>query len=642
MVDVARRVEALERVAGRLEAIVAAPGAFDGGLPILSPTPSAWTAKERLGDLSLHADWDSVASMIEALRIYLFDHGTVPTWNFFFCGGRPELAVPYSWAFTWPSLFAYAFPPNQAIVAVWMAMSVVGFAATRALFLRWTGSRLGAFFGAGLYVSSGMFVKAFQFGHVSWAFYHLVPVLMLLFERTLEGGWSRARRNLSWLTVASFCFFTSGLPHALIHFYPALLLLVALRLVSSVASGRSNPAIGLGFASVGAHLIGLVLAMYKLWPAVAWQVAHPRPGVWNATQSLGRVFRITVTWNTSEPFFANLFLGPVAWLIAAYVLSELVRRFVSRRSNRAGSTPLSAGPTPLILGFLLPLVGAGLMLALGTGDPSYPGYWLQRLPLFDGVRVFARFLVLTVFGLSGFVAFGLAWIAAGGGVARWRPGLAVVAGLSVLGPVLVHGGLRLRAMPAIPLREIQDSYAVLGSPTPPEMLVLRPRVFRGFGRPGRPGHASAALRGGYWIANCRSDLALPHVFLPEPRSVKNLAPETGWTLAPAGVPIPLSDPPPHRIRRIGHDRIVLEYAPDFRGAVDLNLSVMETFRFNAEPSWRGPGLVRFEEGGLDRGRIVMQARYGGPREGLAASLVGLGVAAGFFLWVARRARAETP
>ncbi len=64
-------------------------------------------------DQTLFADWDSVASMIFSLRSYFIEHGTVPTWNFMFCGGHPELSVPFSWAYAWPSLFGYVLPPIQ-------------------------------------------------------------------------------------------------------------------------------------------------------------------------------------------------------------------------------------------------------------------------------------------------------------------------------------------------------------------------------------------------------------------------------------------------------------------------------------------------------------------------------------------------
>ncbi len=155
-------------------------------------TQRPWTAEESLCGQTLFADWDGVASMIFSLRTYLFEHGTVPIWNFMLCGGQPELSVPFSWAYAWPSLIGYALPPIHAILAVWFVMSLAGFLAMRALLMRWSGVARGATAGACVYVLSGYFASHFNAGHVTFAFFHFVPILMLLFEvgfaRMLAGG----------------------------------------------------------------------------------------------------------------------------------------------------------------------------------------------------------------------------------------------------------------------------------------------------------------------------------------------------------------------------------------------------------------------------------------------------------------------
>jgi len=95
-----------------------------------------WTADEPLSDLTLFGDWDYMASMVSSLRIHLFEHGTIPTWNFLLCGGRPELAIPSSWAWAWPSLLAYTLPPNAALLTLWLSMTAIGILAMRSLLLR--------------------------------------------------------------------------------------------------------------------------------------------------------------------------------------------------------------------------------------------------------------------------------------------------------------------------------------------------------------------------------------------------------------------------------------------------------------------------------------------------------------------------
>ena len=145
-----------------------------------------WTAEESLSELTLNFDWDSTSSMIAMLRVHLYEYGIVPTWNFGFCGGRPELAAPISWAYTWPSLVAYALPPNQAVIALWLLMTAVGFLATRRVLYRWCRDDTAALLGASVYAFSGYFVARFNVGHAGFAFFHLVPVLLLLFDEAFE------------------------------------------------------------------------------------------------------------------------------------------------------------------------------------------------------------------------------------------------------------------------------------------------------------------------------------------------------------------------------------------------------------------------------------------------------------------------
>ncbi|MDP3939702.1 MAG: hypothetical protein Q8R92_16420 [Deltaproteobacteria bacterium] len=250
----------------------------------------AWTAEEPLADLSLHHDWDYMAGMISSLRIYLFEHGTVPTWNYLFCGGRPELAIPSSWAYTWPSLFVYLLPPNQAIIAVWITLTAVGFAASFVLLRNWTGSRLGAFTGAWIYTLNGYFSMRFNVGQVTFAFFHLLPLIMLLFERALDtrlaGG--RGLGALAGLTLVSFLFFTAGLPHGVFFFYPAFALLALFRLVSAARGFGAARCMGAAGAVVVAHGLGLWLSAYRILPPLYWQLAHPREGVLPESFTLSR------------------------------------------------------------------------------------------------------------------------------------------------------------------------------------------------------------------------------------------------------------------------------------------------------------------------------------------------------------------
>ncbi len=245
-------------------------------------TARPWaTTEASLSDLTPFADWDPVLSTILSLRTYLFEHGAIPTWNYMLCGGRPELSVPFSWAYTWPSLFGYSLPPIHAVIAVWIVMTAVGFSSLRGLLRRWGADSLGASTGACLYAFSGCFAARFEAGHISVAFFHLVPLLMLLFEigfaRALAGQPMFGAALMT--TLGSFLFMSAGLPHALMHFYPAFLLLVALRVAQTAGARGTTRSLRAAAVPITAHALGLWLAAYKLWPVIQWQLAYPRQRV---------------------------------------------------------------------------------------------------------------------------------------------------------------------------------------------------------------------------------------------------------------------------------------------------------------------------------------------------------------------------
>jgi hypothetical protein len=591
-----------------------------------------WTSTEPLEELSLFSDWDSVASMIAALRIHLFEHGTIPTWSFLFCGGQPELSVPFSWAYTWPSLFAYALPPNHAIIAAWIAMTVVGFLATRALLRGWTGSALGAVTGAGLYVCSGIFANAFNQGHVSWAFFHLVPALMLVFERAFDRSVPRRRSvgRLFLVTLVSFLFFSAGLPHGLMHFYPAFLLLAALRIGGAARASTWGRSVAAVAPVLMAHLLGLWLAAYKLWPVVRWQLDAPRHGVWSESRDLALVLWNTVTWAVTFTRGPNAYVGPGAWALALCAIAG------AAWSHRPGRTPRHPSPAAGATLFGSGLVAAGLALCLGNENPLGPAYLFRYVPLFSGVRAFLRYQILVVFGLSVLAAVGVSMLD------RWlprtRPGRAAVAAaaLVALAPVVLQAALMAWNVPAEPKARIAAKYALADHPRPPEMVMMFPRdIYSEF--VAHPGPVVTLLERGYWIANCRSDLTLPHHrFFTEPLRYPRFQRPYGWTVKPGGSTIPLSVPPPIHVERITRNAVTLRYPPGLDADILLNLPVLKTFRFNAPAHPYDQGRVRFRAKDLPEGRLTITAAYPGPAAGAVASAAGLVATVAFFFVVSRR------
>lgn len=582
----------------------------------MSENVIAWDATQRLTELTFWSDWDAVASMIASLRIHLFEYGTIPSWNFMFCGGRPELSVPYSWAFTWPSVFAYALPPVWAILVLWFALSVVGFLATRSLLKRWSGSPTGASLGAGLYVLSGIFAARFNAGHVTFAFFHLVPLLMWTFERAFEDGLDRRPRVLPLLmcTLVSFAFMTGGLPHPLLYFYPAFVALCVFRVLIARRSGPPGASRAACFPML-AHGLGIWLAAYKLWPVAVWQLEHPRPGVLAESYSLVQVVGDTLSyrthylgataqesWHAYSAWEHNAYVGTMPWLAAALLLT-LQARVLWRRfrpvdaGGRVGVQPTSAGA---MVWFALFLVAAGVLLSLGNGHPASPAYWLREFPIVDGIRAFSRFQILTVFGLAACVAHAVAYLE--GQFRRGPLRGACIAGIgaAILLPVAAQAVLIGSTILAEPKASILDHYELApATAVPLHVWNARPAVRQA-------GHQTSLLQAGFWIASCYTNLDLPGE--PIPRKTRT---------------VPLTRPAPDRIESLGAARIVLGYDDASADAAAVRLRLMEGFRV-------GRRLNAPKSG---ESTLTIEARVPGQRAGALASAAGLLATLGFFGWM---------
>ena len=587
----------------------------------------AWDQDLPLSEVTFWVDWDSTTQMILSLRQQLFEHGSVPVWNFTRCGGQPELAVTYSWAYTWPSVFAYALPPIYAALLLWAGLALVGFFSTRALLHRWSGDAWAATLGALVYALCGLHATRFNAGHMPFAFLHLVPLLMLLFEisfaRTLSG--ERSFGSALRLCLGSFLFMSAALPHPLIHFYPALLLLVAVRVIG--ASKQFGARRGLRAAGIplAAHAIGAWIAAYKVWPMVRWQLEYPREGVHFESYGVGEVLWNTLrivpeygamhAWRGYPEWEYNAFVGPLPWLLALLATALLARRMLAR-----GSAP-SADPPSWATGFGLLLLAVGFALSVGNDTAWSPAVLFRHLPVFEGIRAFARFQILIVFALAILTAEGLAGLARRFPDPRVRrPAIAALT-LGIVAPLLVQTGYGVWNIRADSNQEIFERYDL-----PPGGDV--PQQVWNWSKKGSlpiPRHSTALLERNYWVANCMTNLTLP-------RAIPDL---------PFGSVLPVSNPPPESVEWVGSNQLRLRYPPSLRGRVWLNLRILDSFDFDAPVGivdWR----VVVDAAALTDHQLTITARYPGPREGAMASAFGLVVGAGFFVWLFRRERGPSP
>ncbi|HKA15730.1 MAG TPA: hypothetical protein VKH41_11980, partial [Myxococcota bacterium] len=372
---------------------------------------------------------------------------------------------------------------------------------------------------------------------------------------------------------------------------------------------------------LGAHALGILLAAYKIWPIVRWQLDAPRTGVFREAYSLWNVLENTVLFVPAyfdqaplRPHYQlpnwgyNAFVGPVPWLLAIAVLGAVAAH---RFRARGGPPPAD----PLAAGFAAALIGLGFWLSIGNAHPLGLGSVFERLPVLSGVRGFNRYQTLIAFGVAilcaqSFPMLAARWRVSGGGCALLAAGCAV--------PVLLQTAFLVWNLPATPRAAILASYPhdPAADGRAPRQIVQVPFQID------HSGQQAVLLDAGYWIANCYSPVT------PAPGAGPH-----GLTNAK----IPLSSPEPVSARIAGPDRLVLEYPPGLSGDVRLHLRVPEQAELDV-PFRRDPetwdAVFRAED--LSGGALRLRARYAGPAAGARASAVGVLLAAAFLFRLWRR------
>ena len=301
-------------------------------------------------------------------------------------------------------------------------------------------------------------------------------------------------------------------------------------------------------------------------------------------------------WHVFSSWEYNAFVGPLPWLLALVAVVGWLRR----RGDRPG------GET---VGFALLVIAAGVLLALGNDHRASPAYAFAHLPPLDGVRAFARYQVLVVFGLGVLTAGGIATLARSLSPRLRRPLLAVVA-VGAVAPVVAQSGFLVWNVAAERNAEILQGYGGPGGEPPQLALAHRRRIHESR-------HETSLLAGGYWVENCKSDVALP-----SERSAKLRF-------------LPLSTPPPEAIERIGRRELVLRYPSDVTGRVVLNLRSHDGARLDV-PSLLVRERMVFQASSLPDRRVTFTSDYPGPGRGAAFSLAGVLASAGFLAALRRR------
>jgi hypothetical protein len=447
-----------------------------------------------------YRDWDHAVSLIESLKIYLFDHGTIPVWNMHFCGGRPELSLPHGLSFLWHAPFVYGLPSYVALFAIWIVMTLIGGGAFYLLLKRWTGDSFGAAAGAILYCASGYYASHYNQGHIWWASHHFFTVFLLFFDKALHSNKSK-KKTLAGIFIGTWCFFTASLPHGLFYLYPAFLLYVLIEIIVFSKNKNSSSA-GLSavkkafIAPIVAHGLGIAASMYKLIPVIAWQRSSPRQGVltesmdpvdiiFNSLRFVSDFYEMFAMHFDNQVWFAweySWYVGLGPWLLFLIVFIAAIR---------SRNTDLKPIPSFRLL-FAILLVTAGILLAMGNGNHFSPSYYFKHFPLINGIRTFGRYQVLCLLGLSIISAFGIAYLRS----QIKRTWIFYLFILATVGPGLVQTGVMVARIGSASHAMIEETLKVPKAEKPGVMAV------QGFSLEKGMTYHTYLLRKGYWILDC--------------------------------------------------------------------------------------------------------------------------------------------
>ncbi|MEW5848676.1 MAG: hypothetical protein AB2A00_07665 [Myxococcota bacterium] len=582
-------------------------------------TQSIWLQDTPLSEMGLFQDWDYFASMVEFVRMMVVQHGVMPQWDFLICVGKPEMGNLQSWTWGWPLVLGLLFPPNWALMVLWLLLTTVGLCSAFALFRRWFHDVTAALTGTLLYALSGYFATHFHVGHVSFSFFHLVPLMMLCAEHLAEAELQgRAAPRWFWgAVVTSFAFFSAGLPHALLHFAPVMPLCFLARLWVLGPGAATRRLLDAAAWAVIPLALGAWMALYKVWPAFAWQLKAPRGGVAIETLDLAQVIGNTLVPVSGFPHDGGLgrfqgqawylweyvgFMGPLPWVCALAALAAAGKGWRTwDRGQRAISV---VGAVSLVM---------GVWLCLGNGHPLGIGRVFEHLPIVRSVRAFGRYQILVVFGLAVLSAQFLS-LRRETMNATWR----ALTVLLLAGPLVGEAGVLVFNVEGQPFTQTRRIYELEGVAPVPELMVQR-RL------PSAYTDQQLLIRHGHAVANCSESMTLPRIDLGSKEP---------------GTRAPLTFPPPLAVEEMNEDTLTLRVHND-RDLI-LNMPAHAHYEFTPAPAGQMGGHHVFAARDLAGGTLRIHASSPEIRQGALMALSGLLVTLVVALWNQRRQRISGP
>ncbi len=368
-----------EHAANALDRAAALPGvrlAFFAVAALSLALPYFPTA----GALNEHRDAHVLAHYEHVAVRTVREHGQLPLWDPYYCGGQDLLGSPQARHASPTFLLSLVFGARRAESIVAFLMLVLGMEG----FFRYARLRTRGAFGAAvvapLFAGNGLFASSFFMGWLNFFGFALMPWVLYGVGRAVRGE----RAGVPTIALATAFMIGFGGTHSA----PMTAIFAALELARSAIEldpRRRATLHGVALALLGAALAAAVAAV-RLWP-IAETLAHaPRIMAGAPRQTLEQLARIA--FEVPVPRAGNpgmrglLYFGTAAAALAPFGLF-----------GRRAVYPVA-------------MVALSIATAAGYELPNGPFVLLRELPLFEGVRYPFRFLFPASLFLLELGAFG--------------------------------------------------------------------------------------------------------------------------------------------------------------------------------------------------------------------------------------------
>ena len=588
-------------------------GKFKGMEPItpIVQRPLIWYANESLTELNLFGEWDNVLSLFQSLKYHLSRFATIPHWDVTLSGGRSTLANPNSFAFTWPSLLVYLMPPIWAALSFWVLLTVTGFLSMFFLLRRFRLGGVGAFCGAFIFCFNGYFASHFNQGQVVFAAFHLLPLLILCFDwaitRCLEG------QTIVWQLLCvigtTFAFLTSASLFGLVYFYPAFLLyLLVCPFVWKKNGGPRSKNFRRFALILWGHLLGFVLAAYKLGPIWAWQLEYPPVIAAKEYTPPSAIMAHYVRMVTDYFEFNSRYWEYNAYVGPAVLLTTIVALYFSvkfrGRKQPSSIQPASAG---VILGCCSLVLG--ILFVLGREYFAY-------LPILNRISTFGRHHVLDVFGFSLLAAYGVHFI----NRSEWLRNLPVLWQTFVmrsivfvlLAPLFYQSVCLIWNIEGIADNKLKEAIYVGIAET-----IETPKMIRAWNRDDIT----------------TQNILLKHGYFPIESPQSNGGIGLTFENVPVGMTWPLATTPYHKFS-VASNSISFEFEKEIASPLRINLPVYPFFRPDIEPSSVNSGFYDYAPDKIAGKKLTIDTTINADKVSMYVSAMGLFVTimTSFVVW----------